>query len=373
MRIGSLCSGYGGLDMGLQLAIGGEVVWHAEYDKDASKILAPHWPDVPNHRDITTVDWTQVEPVDWLTAGYPCQPFSHAGKRQGTNDVRHIWPYVATAIRILRPRNVLLENVAGHLSMGFGDVLGDLAQAGYDAQWCCVRASDVGAPHRRERVFIIASDTHRAAGSQWWQSAPGQTQGRRSRPDVSGPVRTPTPDTAGDRWDEGWPEPAGIIQGFDATERGCSTPADAECGGRHGGAPNPLGGQVKRATATGGGESPGITANADCTGSEARSRRQGTGDAGRLQPMVGGSTDWGTYTPAIRRWEQQTRPAPAPTEPGRNGKPRLSPLFVEWMMGLPAGHVTDVNISRNNQLKALGNGVVPAQAAHAVRLLTAVA
>ena len=79
---------------------------------------------------------------------------------------------------------------------------------------------------------------------------------------------------------------------------------------------------------------------------------------------------WGPYEPAIRRWERLTRPAPAPTEPGKNGQPRLSPAFVEWMQGLPAGWVTDVpGLTRNEQLKALGNGVVPQQAAAALRLL----
>jgi hypothetical protein len=84
--IGSLCSGYGGLEMGLQSAIGGEVAWHAEYDPDASKILAHHWPDVPNYGDITTTDWASVPRVDWLTAGYPCQtPRATDGTKGGPN------------------------------------------------------------------------------------------------------------------------------------------------------------------------------------------------------------------------------------------------------------------------------------------------
>jgi DNA (cytosine-5)-methyltransferase 1 len=82
--------------------------------------------------------------------------------------------------------------------------------------------------------------------------------------------------------------------------------------------------------------------------------------------------DWGAYGPAVARWERLTRPAPSPTERGRNGQPRLSPAFVEWLMGLPTGWVTDVpGLTRNEQLKALGNGVVPQQAAHALRLLLA--
>ena len=86
MKIGSLFSGYGGLDLGVQAVLGGEVAWHVEYDKAPSRILAHHYPDIPNLGDVTTVDFTAVEPVDVLTGGYPCQPFSHAGKRKGTDD-----------------------------------------------------------------------------------------------------------------------------------------------------------------------------------------------------------------------------------------------------------------------------------------------
>ena len=113
MRIGSLCSGYGGLDLGVIAALGGSVAWHVEYDAAPSKILAHHWPDVPNHGDVKTTDWSAVEPVGILTAGYPCQPFSVAGKRKGVKDDRHLWPAVCLAIGNLRPGLVVLENVRG--------------------------------------------------------------------------------------------------------------------------------------------------------------------------------------------------------------------------------------------------------------------
>ena len=160
MKIGSLCSGAGALEIGLCAALGVDpiesVVWHAEVDEFAISVLESRWPGVPNLGDVRTIDWEKVERVDWLTAGYPCQPFSSAGRRGGEDDPRHLWPSVATAIRVLRPAGVLLENVAGHLSLGFGTVLGDLAEIGYDARWVCFPASGVGAPHRRERVFILA-------------------------------------------------------------------------------------------------------------------------------------------------------------------------------------------------------------------------
>lgn len=135
------------------------VAWHCEIDPHASRVLARRWPNVPNLGDIKVVDWGGVQPVDLVTAGYPCQPFSLAGKRRGEDDDRHIWPDVAECVRVVRPRLVLLENVRAHLSLGFGTVLGDLAALGYDARWTCVRASDLGACHQRWRVFILASDT----------------------------------------------------------------------------------------------------------------------------------------------------------------------------------------------------------------------
>jgi DNA (cytosine-5)-methyltransferase 1 len=161
MRVGSLFTGYGGLDM----AVGGDLAWYAEIEPAACEVLAHHHPDVPNLGDITEVDWSQVEPVDIITGGYPCQPFSHAGSRKGKDDERHLWPYVRDAIYALRPRYAILENVSGHLTLGLADVLSDLTQIGFNAEWGTYRASDIGAPHRRERVFIIAHASRGARGT----------------------------------------------------------------------------------------------------------------------------------------------------------------------------------------------------------------
>jgi len=141
------------------MAVGGDLAWYSEIEPAACTVLAAHYPDVPNLGDITAVDWSQVEPVDVITGGYPCQPFSNAGKRKGKQDERHLWPYVRDAISAIRPSLAVLENVRGHLSLGLADVIGDLAGLGYDARWGVVRASDAGAPHGRARVFITATNT----------------------------------------------------------------------------------------------------------------------------------------------------------------------------------------------------------------------
>lgn len=155
LTVGSLFSGIGGLDLGLERA-GMTVRWQSEIDPYACKILKKHWPEVLNHGDIKQIDWRTVEPVDVICGGYPCQPFSTAGKRRGTNDPRHLWPWVRDAISALRPRYAILENVRGHLSMGGTTVIGELAEIGYDAEWRVVSAAGLGAPHRRDRIIIVA-------------------------------------------------------------------------------------------------------------------------------------------------------------------------------------------------------------------------
>jgi DNA (cytosine-5)-methyltransferase 1 len=178
MRLGSLCSGYGGLETGISQVLDIQPVWCSEIDKDASKVLAVHHPDVPNLGDLTVLDWHQVEPVDIMCAGFPCQPFSHAGKRQGADDERAIFSYIADGLSVLRPGLVVLENVPGILTLGGVSVVGTLAGLGYDCRWGIVRASDTGAPHRRARWFCIAEP----ADSGRERHGPRQRQRARSEP-----------------------------------------------------------------------------------------------------------------------------------------------------------------------------------------------
>lgn len=157
MKLGSLFSGIGGLDLGVEAATGARTVWQVERDEWCRGILARHWPDAVRYDDVCKVG-EELERVDIIAGGFPCQDVSVAGKRAGlTGGERSgLWREYARIVRVVRPRFVFVENVAGLLSMEFGRVLGDLAALGYDAEWAVFRASDVGAPHRRERVFVLA-------------------------------------------------------------------------------------------------------------------------------------------------------------------------------------------------------------------------
>ena len=286
MKVGSLCTGYGGLDLAVEAYFKAEMVWCAENDKYASKVIEERF-NKPNLNDIKTINWDEVEPVDILTAGYPCQPFSHAGQRKGTEDERHLWPYIIKAISKLRPKYVILENVRGHLSLGFKEVLGDLAQNGYDAKWRIVRASDVGAPHQRARLFIIAYANSNAC-----------QESRRAYREI------PTESTGFQKWQD---------IGQARCEHRCSFK---------------------------------INCNPD---NQYQSHYRQVSELG------------GRF---ITRREMSMQTSPNTLVDGK-----LNAKFVEYMMGLPDGWVTDLDLSRAQQLKMLGNGVVPQQAYYALELL----
>lgn len=158
MRIGSLFSGIGGLELGLEWAGVGHVVWQVERDPFARSVLARHWPDADRSvEDVTIAGAANLAPVDLICGGFPCQDISTAGKGAGLAGERSgLWFEYLRIVRELRPRFVVVENVAALLGRGLDTVLGGLAEAGYDAEWFCLRASDVGAPHRRERLFVVA-------------------------------------------------------------------------------------------------------------------------------------------------------------------------------------------------------------------------
>ena len=179
LTVGSLFSGIGGLDLGLERA-GMKVIWQSEIDPYCNKVLKKHWPEVINHGNIKDIKWGTVERPDIICGGYPCQPFSTAGKRRGTDDSRHLWPWVRDAISALRPKYAILENVRGHLSMGGLQVIGELAEIGYDAEWRVVSASGLGAPHRRERIIIVAYPCEQQLNGRGHQHSQGEIEERQA-------------------------------------------------------------------------------------------------------------------------------------------------------------------------------------------------
>lgn len=154
LTVGSLFSGIGGLDLGLERA-GMQVKWNCEIDPYCREVLAHHWPGVKQYDDIRDVD-ASAERVDLICGGFPCQPVSLAGRGLAQADPRWLWPEFKRVVGELRPRYVLVENVPGLATRGLGLVVGDLSALGYDAEWQVVSAASVGAPHIRERIFVVA-------------------------------------------------------------------------------------------------------------------------------------------------------------------------------------------------------------------------
>ena len=370
MRLGSFCTGYGGLDMAVEAHFGATLTWYSEVSKDCNQLLAHYWPEAPNLGDLTAIDWDQVEPVDIMCAGFPCQPFSHAGKREGANDERAIFAYIADGVSVLRPGVVVLENVAGLLTLGGPGIVGTLTGLGYDLRWGVVRASDAGAPHRRARWFCIARSTDSSSerhggrqndrvvghldGEDWGPRGQPVDRGSEAAADtaiVYGEHGGQAVEAATEHGPPPRPQPRGGDRSTpDADISGGETRVDA----RH---------PRERVRVEPVGSAPPVT---DTDGERSKQRWPVT-----MEPELSTAADcrpaagFGHYAPAIQRWERTIgRPAPDPTDDRG-----LRPGFVEWMMGLPDGHVCALGLSRTAELKMLGNGVVPAQAALALRLL----
>lgn len=291
LKAAELCAGYGGLAKAIEEVFNAKTVWVSEFEEAPSKILAHHWPDAPNHGDMTKINWHSVEPVHILGGGTPCQDLSHAGKRGGMNEGTrsNLWVNMREAIAVIKPTYVVWENVTGATSakansevepcpgcMGnptdchlraLGRVLGDLSELGLDAEWRTVSAArHAGAVHGRSRVFVLAY-------------ARGIRGSKRDFP------------------------------------AGNSTPGNNRAGLPH----KPAKGHLR-------------------------------------------GINWGRHRAYIERWERIHGRAPSPFE-FVGVKPRPSAAFGEWLMGNPAGWITDVpDISYQAKWKAIGNGVMPPQA-----------
>lgn len=178
-----LFSGIGGFALAARWA-NIDTVAFCEIDPFCQKVLAKNFQDVPIHNDIKTLNGEDFAGIDLITGGYPCQPFSTAGKRLGAKDDRHLWPEMRRIIEQARPAWVVSENVAGHITMGLDDVLSDLESLDYSARAIVIPACAVGANHRRQRVWVIANATEFGLGN-----------------DLQSERRDPTPHIWG-RWEE---------------------------------------------------------------------------------------------------------------------------------------------------------------------------
>ena len=422
-RILSLFTGYGGLDMAIETVTGGHVIAVSDIDPGPCKLLAARRPECPNLGDIKAVKWEDVDSFDVLVGGYPCQPFSMAGRRAGKDDPRHLWPNVLEAIETHQPKQVFLENVRGHLSLGFDTVLTDLANAGYSVTWTILAASSVGTAHRRERLYIYATPGHAANMSE-----------------VSLPDKLPTAGvldadglTVLDRVDESVRRSSTVMPLFPTPKAGDGIMGRPRTSGRpieKSGhlttivtllpaatdlLPTPTARDHKGASAKNrnGGKSlgdiptllptPNTMDHMYTRNGEAMERqlRRGEGpDASRRTTMGNlredimltldptrfatddpderdkalmdaglarswspfNNAEWGKYAHAVARWSMVFGALPpAPVEPNTKGNPRLTAEFCEWLMGVPAGHITgeDINLTRTEAIKLAGNGVVP--------------
>lgn len=426
IRVGSLCSGYGGIEIGLGMALPAtEVVWVAENDQAVSRVLKRRH-DVPNLGDITTSPWRGAEPIDLLCAGFPCQPVSAAGRQAVTYDHRWHWPDVARAIFDLRPGAVFIENVrnlvaikydkSGRRGEVFADILHDLRLLGYRVRWLVLGACAIGAPHHRHRVFLVAGRvpagqpvppaervevlqcgaprnggrfllptpvardgdadgrSGRGEGSpEYWarKAAEGRTNGIPLGAVVTALLPTPTAERYGSNqsWSNGR-SVGSVRDSLDMVHRLLPTPQ------AHDGRPGSptLHAETALARHAAGRrnleDAAALLPTPRATDGKNGGPNQGiaSGDIALSSAVIGDR--WGKYAEAVALWEVLTgRSAPSPAEVGPKGSLRLAPELPEWMMGLTAGYLTD-ELSRLDALRAAGNGVLPAQAAIAWHLLT---
>lgn len=347
---GSLFTGAGGLDLAVEEFFGAETLWRSDIKPAACSLIEHYWPST-NLGDITTIDWDTVPPVDIVTGGFPCTDISLAGKqagliRYGEGKTRSgLWAEMCRAIKTLRPALVVAENVRALTNAradsdmepcpwclgdgpasglrALGGVLADLANIGYDAAWCGLSAADIGAPHGRFRIFIVA-----------W----------------------PATDTEGDGRNEGWTESTGLVRGSDvAVGRGIAAagytnsvagPQECPRQGRPGTVGKPE--TVERTIRPDG---PHVAPAAERRGGEE-------------------GVNWGPYQPTVDRWASILgRPAPQPTVTGPKGGEALSPDLTDWMMGWPEGWTDVPGLTRAQRLSLGGDGVVPQQAIEALRRL----
>ena len=318
----SLCSGYGGIDLGLRRVLPNlRTIAYSEIEAFACELLlarmeggqldaAPIW------SNLKSFPWTEFSgKVDVLSGGYPCQPFSAAGLRKGTDDPRHLWPFISAGIAVMQPSLCFFENVEGHITLGLSTVISDLEQMGYKVSWGIFSAAECGAPHQRKRVFILAHRNDTGLERYRRHVAEHDSQGRQGT-DHAWPSRPSQPQHA-------W-EPPRVMEHSNSYRRECNVSGDAakqDSNGAHDGV-------SCEADSVG---------NANGAGSQEWTRQRG---AGVHRVNSDGRTD--------------AERLPLPTLGGDADGPASGLDYAELCITCD---------NRTDELRLLGNGVVPATAA----------
>lgn len=388
----SLCSGYGGIDLGLRRCVAGlRTIAYSEIEAFACELLlarmeggqldpAPIW------TDLKRFPWEEFrDRVDILSGGYPCQPFSMAGRRLGGEDPRHLWPFISSGISVLRPRVCFFENVDGHISQGLHHVLSDLGRLGYRATWGLFSAAEIGAPHGRKRVFILA---HRHGegfqGRKWfWKTEPqrescgyfaqcGQTMadaasGRsKGLPDGNAESAyafpcSPWPSRPGQP-QHGW-EPPRVVGNstrnesqqresgeLEETERPRESSNDATTDA------GSIVGNTSQLQRNGGDDNSGNSKRSEEISESGNASWQGVGNSAKYD----------------RRYLSERNSAFGLEQPsGRQTEPSLGRDTYGSAGGMDYAQLCVSGDNRVDELRLLGNGVVPATAERAFRILTA--
>lgn len=397
LRLLELFAGYGGLGRAAETALGARTAGVAEWDDAPSKVLARRFPGVLNLKDVTTADWASVAPIDVISGGSPCQDLSTSGARggmiEGTRS--NLWVSQREAIALLRPKFVVWENVRGAYSAkaacasdptgqtgalrALGRVIGDMHALGYDAEWRGIQAADVGAPHPRPRVFMLAWDRDQVARSSdqekilgLWDE--GADLWRRYDKTALGGY--------GDPFMDRLPASGSMRSGTFAARTVWNKPHRP----KEMLFPTPMVFDNQWIFHAPGNDNPGfmntIVHSFSPTPALAKERIVGMQKHrqeknGWKVPLSGHVAGWGPYRPAILRWEQVTgNKAPKPTIPfHKDGRYNVNPAFMEWVMGLDPGWITDLyapgvtpkecgpeQLTAHDVWKMCGNGVVPQQA-----------
>ena len=342
----SFCSGYGGIERGLDLAgVEHRVLAYVEIEAFAianlvAKMETGQLVPAPIFTDLKTFPAHLFRGcVDIITGGYPCQPFSAAGKRLGTEDPRHLWPYILDHIKAIRPVRCLFENVEGHISLGLREVISDLEEDGYSATWGIFSAAEVGAPHQRKRVYILASSRDWDANGIDDSQKQGISQGQDSQP--SG-VCTDVADTRDPRPSRAGIEPQPSIKIIEP----CDSDSTGECGPDMANADRARQQTQRRESGaereTGLAGESGELADTGSEGLQGFWAECGLPKSGSKEQVGGGGDDKSTRLPSPTEWEP---------EPG-------------------LGRVVDGCPDRVDRLRLLGNGVVPQTAARGWETLT---